>query len=224
VLHRGDRATRGRANLTHAPRATQAAFGPQLRCCKGADYARRAMEDAFRPLEDALAAYRAADPDAAGIAEEFARFLRSASTVFERAHLVGHFTGSAWLVSRDGGRVLLTHHRKLNAWLQLGGHADGDADLSRVALREAGEESGLTDLIVEPAIFDIDRHRIPARPNEPEHWHYDVRYVVRATRGEDFVVGDESHDLAWRRIDELAGDETVDASVRRMAAKWLARK
>jgi len=182
------------------------------------------MEDAFRPLEDALAAYRAADPDAAGIAEEFARFLRSASTVFERAHLVGHFTGSAWLVSRDGGRVLLTHHRKLNAWLQLGGHADGDADLSRVALREAGEESGLSDLIVEPAIFDIDRHRIPARPNEPEHWHYDVRYVVRATRGEDFVVGDESHDLAWRRIDELAGDETVDASVRRMAAKWLARK
>jgi len=182
------------------------------------------MEDAFRPLEDALAAYRAADPDAAGIAEEFARFLRSASTVFERAHLVGHFTGSAWLVSRDGGHVLLTHHRKLNAWLQLGGHADGDADLSRVALREAGEESGLTDLIVEPPIFDIDRHRIPARPNEPEHWHYDVRYVVRATRGEDFVVGDESHDLAWRRIDELAGDETVDASVRRMAAKWLARK
>lgn len=181
------------------------------------------MDDAFRPLEDALVAYRNADPDAASIAEEFARFLGSAATVFERAHRVGHFTGSAWLVSRDAERVLLTHHRKLNAWLQLGGHADGDADLSRVALREAEEESGLTDLIVEPAIFDIDRHRIPARPHEPEHWHYDVRYVVRATRGEDFVVGDESHDLAWRRVDELVDDESVDASVRRMAAKWLAR-
>ena len=93
----------------------------------------RAMDDAFRPLEAALAAYRTACPEAAETADAFAAFLHSASTVFERAHRVGHFTGSAWLVSRDGARVLLTHHRKLNAWLQLGGHADGDADLARVA-------------------------------------------------------------------------------------------
>lgn len=182
-----------------------------------------AMDDSSRPLLEALADYRAACPDAAVIADEFARFLRSAPTVFERAHIVGHFTGSAWLVSADGARVLLTHHRKLNAWLQLGGHADGDADLARVALREAEEESGLRDLVVEPVIFDIDRHRIPVRRDEPEHWHYDVRYVVRATRSEAFVVGDESHALAWRAVRELVGDETVDESVRRMAAKWLAR-
>ncbi|MET0231548.1 MAG: NUDIX hydrolase [Rhodanobacteraceae bacterium] len=181
------------------------------------------MNDPFRPLEDALAGYAARDSDGAAIAVEFRSFLRSASTVFERAHRVGHFTGSAWLVSRDGERVLLTHHRKLNAWLQLGGHADGDADLSRVALREAEEESGLSDLVVEREIFDIDRHRIPARADEPEHWHYDVRYVVRATQGETFVVGDESHDLAWRAVNELVDDESVDASVRRMARKWLAR-
>jgi len=181
------------------------------------------MDDPFRPLEHALAAYAALDSDGATIAVEFCRFLRSASTVFERAHLIGHFTGSAWLVSADGERVLLTHHRKLNAWLQLGGHADGDADLSRVALREAEEESGLADLVVERGIFDIDRHRIPARANEPEHWHYDVRYVVRATASEVFVVGDESHDLAWRAVRDLVDDESIDASVRRMARKWLAR-
>ena len=183
-----------------------------------------AMDDPRHPLEDALAAHGLANPEGAGIAHEFARFLRSADGVFDRSHLVGHFTGSAWLVSRDGTRVLLTHHRKLNAWLQLGGHADGDIDLARVALREAEEESGLADLVVEPVIFDIDRHRIPARGHEPEHWHYDVRYVVRATKGEEFVVGDESHALAWRDIAALAEEPSIDDSVRRMAVKWISRK
>jgi 8-oxo-dGTP pyrophosphatase MutT (NUDIX family) len=182
-----------------------------------------AMDDAILSLRKALADYRDAHASARATATEFVRFLESAQDVFKRTHSMGHFTGSAWLVDRSGERVLLTHHRKLNAWLQLGGHADGDADLSRVALREAEEESGLADLVVEPAIFDIDRHRIPARANEPEHWHYDVRYIVRATKGETFVVGEESHDLAWRRIADLVGDESIDASVRRMARKWLAR-
>jgi 8-oxo-dGTP pyrophosphatase MutT (NUDIX family) len=182
-----------------------------------------AMDDSSRPFKDALAEYRVAWPEAAELADEFTRFLGSAPAVFERAHAIGHFTGSAWLVSADGARVLLTHHRKLNAWLQLGGHADGDTDLARVALREAEEESGLCDLVVEPTIFDIDRHRIPARRDEPEHWHYDVRYVVRAMRDEAFVVSDESHALAWRQVRELVDDQTADDSVRRMAAKWLAR-
>jgi len=141
----------------------------------------------------------------------------------ERTLELGHFTGSAWLVSQDGQRVLLTHHRKLGRWLQLGGHADGDADLVRVALREAEEESGLGGLSVEREIFDLDRHRIPARGSDPEHWHYDVRFVVRAGESETFVVSDESHALVWREISEVARDEAADDSVRRMAEKWLGR-
>ena len=155
--------------------------------------------------------------------QQFRQFLDEHADAFERTLAIGHFTGSAWVVSSDGKRVLLTHHRKLGLWLQLGGHADGDADLMRVALREAGEESGLTGLTVDPTIFDLDRHRIPARGTDPEHWHYDVRYVVRAGANEAFVVGDESHDLAWRAIADVARDESADTSVRRMAVKWMQR-
>ena len=161
--------------------------------------------------------------EAAGMVDMFRQFALTHRDCFERSCAPGHFTGSAWLVDATGERVLLTHHRKLNKWLQLGGHADGDPDMARVALKEAEEESGLQDLAVEPEIFDLDRHEIPARPNEPAHWHYDVRFIVRATRDQPFVVTHESHALAWREVRDVAADTSVDQSVQRMARKWLAR-
>ncbi len=174
-------------------------------------------------LRDALARYAQQWPDEAGVAHEFAAFLDSAQTVFERIHLIGHFTASSWLVDRSGTRVLLTHHRKLERWLQLGGHADGDRELSRVALREAEEESGLPGLRVEPEMFDLDRHWIPERGDVPGHWHYDVRYVVHAEAGEDYVVSEESHALAWRPVSAILADPASDESMLRMARKWVSR-
>lgn len=151
----------------------------------------------------------------------FEAFVHRHPDCAERALQIGHLTGSAWLVSADGQRVLLTHHRKLNRWLQLGGHADGDMNLAHVALREAEEESGLTDLRVDPEIFDLDRHWIPERGNEPGHWHYDMRFVVRANGSEAFAVSDESHALAWRQIAAIADDAEADVSLRRMAQRHL---
>ncbi|MCA1713604.1 MAG: NUDIX hydrolase [Gammaproteobacteria bacterium] len=153
----------------------------------------------------------------------FEALLSDAGDPFARQRLAGHFTASAWLVSGDGQRVLLTHHRKLGRWLQLGGHADGERDFARVALSEAQEESGLPGLRVEPAIFDLDRHWIPEHNGVPAHWHYDVRFVVRTGEDETYVVSDESHDLAWRGVATLVDDHTVDPSLRRMARKWLAQ-
>lgn len=177
------------------------------------------------PLAVAFGHYARRLPQEALIAADFSAFLASHGSVFERHHALGHFTGSAWVVSGDGQRVLLTHHAKLDRWLQPGGHADGERDLARVALREAEEETGLRDLRVDAkAIFDLDRHRIPARKAEVEHWHYDVRYVVQAGTDERYVVSEESHDLAWRPIAGLIDEPGLDASVRRMAAKWLARR
>jgi 8-oxo-dGTP pyrophosphatase MutT (NUDIX family) len=175
-------------------------------------------------LDEALRQYAGRHPRDADLAREFCDFLQRAAPVFERAHAEGHFTGSAWVVSADGERVLLTHHRKLGLWLQPGGHADGDTDLARVALREAEEETGVPGLALETReIFDLDRHAIPARRDEPQHLHWDVRYVVRAGGDERFVVSEESHALAWRRVEDVAEDNAADASVRRMARRWLAR-
>jgi 8-oxo-dGTP pyrophosphatase MutT (NUDIX family) len=155
---------------------------------------------------------------------EFLAFARAHPDCCERTCLVGHFTGSAWVVSTDGRRALLLHHAKLDRWLQPGGHADGSGDLAAVALREAEEETGLRGLRVEGGVFDLDRHRIPARGHEPAHWHYDVRFVVRAGEDEVFVVNEESRGMAWREVDEIALDASMDASIRRMAAKWAARR
>ena len=177
----------------------------------------------FTTLHAALQQYADSAPAQVAVAAQFLDFFHSHPDVFLRRHPPGHFTGSAWLVSADGQRVLLTHHRKLGRWFQPGGHADGDSNLMRVALREAEEESGLVDLVVEPAIFDLDRHLIPARGAEPAHWHYDVRFVVRATASEAFAVCEESLDLAWRPVADLVTDEALDASIRRMARRWLAR-
>jgi 8-oxo-dGTP pyrophosphatase MutT (NUDIX family) len=181
-----------------------------------------ALSDAGQraPLLALLDRYHARAPAAGPTVLLFRKFAEQHPDCFERSCVPGHLTGSAWLVDRAGRRVLLTHHRKLNRWLQLGGHADGDSDLARVALREAEEESGLRDLMVEPQIFDLDRHMIPARGSEPAHWHYDVRFVVRATGSEEFFVTAESHDLAWRDIAAVERDPTLDETLRRMARKW----
>ena len=132
--------------------------------------------------------------------------LLDAADAFSRAHFTpGHFTASCYVID-DAGRLLLHHHRRLDRWLQMGGHIEGDESPALSALREGEEESGLRDLtLVRDGIFDLDIHGIPAAKGEPDHDHYDVRYVAR-TASPDAISIDraESNDLAWVTLDRAA--------------------
>ncbi len=180
-------------------------------------------QDPRHALEKALSRYTTRHPENAAAAERILGFIRREPNCFCRSVREGHITGSAWLVNPLGCRVLLTLHRKLGRWLQPGGHADGDADTLRVALREAEEESGIAGIIpLSHEIFDVDVHEIPARPaaGEPAHLHYDIRYLLQAPE-EAFTLSDESNALAWFTADELRAQHPEE-SIRRMLELWQA--
>ncbi len=174
------------------------------------------------PLSEQLDRYRKRHPDERDTVDRFFGLLDAHADCFKRTCWAGHITGSAWVVDPDGADVLLTHHRKLDIWVQLGGHSDGDPDTVAVARREAEEESGLAVRLLVPEIFDLDIHAIPARRDDPEHLHFDVRYVFVAEAGRDYTVSDESHDLAWVPVDRI-DHYTREESMLRMARKWTRR-
>jgi len=155
---------------------------------------------------------------------EYGPFMAAHPDCLWRTCLAGHLTASAWIVDPPRERTLLTHHHKLDRWLQLGGHVDGEADLAAAAMREAREESGLTRLhLVSPEIFDVDRHRIPARGAEPEHWHFDVRFLIEADPAEPLAISSESKDLAWVALAEVSRLNPSE-SLARMVRKTVSGK
>ena len=131
----------------------------------------------------------------------------------------GHVTASALVIDPERGRVLLTLHRKLRMWLQMGGHCEpGDATVAAAALREATEESGMAGLTLLPGgPVRLDRHPIPS----PCHWHYDVQYAALAPSGAVAAISDESLDLRWFPYDEVAS--VADESVVRLLDATRAR-
>lgn len=131
----------------------------------------------------------------------------------------GHVTASALVIDPARERVLLTLHRKLRMWLQMGGHCEPvDTSVAQAALREATEESGMTGLALLPGgPVRLDRHPIPA----PCHWHFDVQYAALAPPGADHAISDESLDVRWFPYDEVA--DVADESVVRLLEAARAR-
>lgn len=182
-----------------------------------------------KPLLELLDGYEAWHPDEAHEVARMRALVAARADCFERSCPPGHVTGSAFVLSADRRRALLVHHRKLDRWLQPGGHADGESDVARVALREAHEETGLAALAFlgpdgapgEPWVLDLDVHEIPARPGEPAHEHHDVRFLLVAQDDGAARASEESHAVRWVALDAIEA-LTDEESVLRMARKTRA--
>jgi 8-oxo-dGTP pyrophosphatase MutT (NUDIX family) len=175
-------------------------------------------------LSLALRRHAPADPHETGDRDAILRLVETEPACFSRHTFTpGHVTGSAFVVCPATGLVLLHHHRRLDAWLQLGGHDEGEHDPRATALREAAEESGLRDLVLlSDEILDVHVHPIPAGKGEPPHLHHDVRYAL-ATLAPGAIHRDaaESIDLRWFRLAEAA--EKMNEPEARRALTRLAK-
>jgi 8-oxo-dGTP pyrophosphatase MutT (NUDIX family) len=136
----------------------------------------------------------------AGFVARARAFVEANTDVFNREHLPAHVTGSAWVVSQDFTQALILHHVKQDQWFQPGGHADGDNDVLRVALRETSEETGLDPdqiQLLSEEVFDVDIHTIPASVHDTWHEHIDLRFLVQIDNRLPVPGNDESHEVLW---------------------------
>jgi len=129
-----------------------------------------------------------------------------------------HVTASAVIVHPDSGRVLLRWHQRQQAWLQVGGHGDpGESDPLAIALREAREESGLTDLEPWPdaELCQVAIVSVPANSKEPAHEHADVRFIFATHHPDAVQVESPGAPLRWLPVREAAA-ATCEANLRDM--------
>ena len=160
----------------------------------------------YRRVISALMSHQCADEKERKDRAFIRNCLAGEFSCFGQVNVEAHLTGSAFVLD-ESQRVLFTFHRKLNRWLQLGGHSEShERCLSETALREAKEESGLPDLIFHPEyhpkLVDVDVHRIPSRADKPAHYHLDFRYVFLTCVPERIVVSSESERLTWFSIED----------------------
>ena len=169
-------------------------------------------------LRQAIVSHIPWDVDEAAMQAEMLIFVDKHADCLLRTQLSGHITASAWVLNEARDSVLLIHHRKLDRWLQPGGHADGDADTLAVAQREVAEETGLETVPLFLEIFDLDIHVIPARGSEPMHFHYDVRHLLTPRQGSILQINHEVKAAEWTPLAAVQA-RSAERSLLRMVEK-----
>lgn len=168
-----------------------------------------------------LQSYRTRYIEEAAMVERTLRFIKAHENCFDRSLMHGHISGSAWVVNSARTHVLMLHHRKLDWWLQPGGHADGNPDLRQVALKETSEETGidLTQIrLLDQNVFDVDIHTIYPSAHDHRHVHYDIRFLVEIDDRLPLPGNNESHQVAWIPLWQVSHFNNL-ASLHRMIRK-----
>lgn len=172
-----------------------------------------------RKLMDQLKTYKGYDKEEQQMVLDTLTYLENTEDYLGKINPKGHITGSSWIVNPTRDKVLLTHHFKLNIWVQLGGHTELDESVFESAYREGLEESGLKALkAVHHEIYDVDVHLIPERKGQEAHYHYDIRFLFEADDTAELEISDESHDVSWIEIKDIE-KYTKARSVLRMVEK-----
>ena len=174
-----------------------------------------------RPIIQMLSLHRGIDWHEELSRTRILEFMQAEPRCFERTTTAGHITASAFVLNNTLTATLLTHHRKLERWLQLGGHCDGDSDVLRVARREVAEESGLRELtLLTPHIFDVDIHDVPPHVRRgddvPAHLHYDISFLFRVRD-----VGQLPDTTRWFTLAEAVALNPADPQFHRIMGKVL---
>lgn len=167
-------------------------------------------------LIEEISKYVAPDEAEKADIESFLQFLKIfGDASYLRDNLIAHLTASAWIVNADRSKVLMCYHRLYQSWSWLGGHADGEKDLAVVALREAKEESGLTQLAIANEIVDLSVLGVAAHVKRgkyvPNHLHYNLTYLIEANEKEDLVCAQEENSaLKWVRTEDVVKMSSED--------------
>ena len=178
-------------------------------------------------LVDALNRFRPCNEQEETDKNQILSLLSGGQDLYTRDNTVAHLTASSWVVSPDRTQVLLIYHNLYRSWAWMGGHADGDRDLCRVALRETREESGLQDLtLVSPDIFSLESLTVDGHEKRGKfvssHLHLNVTYLLEADPRQPIrVKPDENSGVAWFPVEEVAGKVSEPWMMQRIYSKLM---
>ncbi|PIY11446.1 MAG: NUDIX hydrolase [Flexibacter sp. CG_4_10_14_3_um_filter_32_15] len=182
-----------------------------------------------QPILDLLNNYQTSFDEEIEFQKRMIDFLTQHDDFALRSNLTGQLTGSAWVINKEHTKALLIHHKKLNKWLQIGGHIeDSDQTIEETVFREVKEESGLKTLKLLSSnsnlIYDIDIHTIPQKKEVAEHLHFDIRLIIEADENETLIPqNEEILDIKWydlHQVQNLAESTiSIDQSMKRMVDK-----